>query len=239
MLFPKVNAAMTVPRVLVLTCDKYQWCLRPFAYLFNTYWSSLQPVLVGCFSSVPFPLPDNFETYKIDRHDYPPGKWSNGLIRFLKSIPDEYIVLMLEDYWLCRTADVGAVPTLTEWMMQHPDVVRFDLTADRLYGQGMRDIGAYGHYDVIECDKDAPYQMSLQAAIWKRDLLLRLLRPDQSAWETEIHTDMTKVDMRVAGTRQYPVRYANGVLKGKLDSAQISLIPDPHKDVIGQWFPKE
>jgi hypothetical protein len=230
---------MQLIRVFVLTCNKYLWALRPFSYLFNQYWSSLQPVVVGCFAPPSFPLPDNFTIYQIDKQDYPANKWSNGLIKMLKAVNDEFVVLLLEDYWLCRGVDHSGILTLRDYMIGHGNVVRFDLTADRLYGHMMRDVDYWGHYDIIECAEDAPYQMSLQAAIWRRELLLWLLQPDKSAWEVELHTNMVGRDVRVLGSRQYPIRYSNAVYQGKIDRGQIGNIPMPHRGVIDQWIPGE
>lgn len=225
-------------RVFVPTCDKYSWALRPFMHLFNLYWSSLQPVVVGVYHIPILEHPFNFSFFQIDTHDYPANRWSDGLIRMLSAVDDEYLVLLLEDYWLCRTVDCGGVMTLAEYMSQHPDVVRFDLTADRLYGAGMHDVDMYGHYDVIECAENAPYQMSLQAAIWNRKLLLGLLERGKSAWEVEIHTNMVGRGMRVLGSRQMPIRYANGLYKGKLDMRQIEMIPEPQRSEVLKMIPQ-
>jgi len=47
-------------KLLVTTCDKAEWAMRPFAYLFNTYWSSQQEVDI-LYEHVPkFQLPKNF-----------------------------------------------------------------------------------------------------------------------------------------------------------------------------------
>ncbi len=225
-------------RVLVLTCNSYLWAVRPFSLLFNTFWSSLQPVIVGGFALPTFPLPDNFEFFQIDKRDYPKNRWSDALIRMLEVIKDEYFVLLLEDYWLCRGVDHGGVLTLYEYMRAHPEIVRLDLTADRLYGHMMHDVEPYGHYDIIECAEDAPYQMSLQAAIWKRELLLQLLERGKSAWEVEIHTNMIGRNMRVVGSRQWPVRYANAVYQGRLDLEQIGRIPEPQKSEVLKMIPE-
>lgn len=226
-------------RVFILTCNNYLWCLKPFAYLFNTFWSSLQPVVVGGFASPSFELPPNFTFYQIDKVNYGPNQWSDGLIKMLNALQDEYFVLLLEDYWLCRGVDHSGVLTLLEYMKGHPNTVRFDLTADRLYGHMMKDVDFWGHYDIIECAEDAPYQMSLQAALWKRELLLKLLEPGRSSWQTEIYTNMVGNGMRVLGSRQFPVRYANGVYQGKIDWGQINMIPEGHRDVISRWIPNE
>lgn len=226
-------------RVFVYTSDPYLWCIKPFSYLFNIYWSELQEVIVGGFTPPRFPLPANFTFHQIDRKPYPKEKWSDGLIRFLQDYHEDIFVLLLEDYLLRRTVDHAGIETIAQYMRlgQNEDVVRFDLTADRLYGKGMRDIEPWGHYDIIACDKDAMYEISLQAAIWNRRNLLSLLRPGMTPWEVEIQTDMTQQPYRVLGTRQWLVRYSNLMLKGEVVPDELELIPQPHRDIIKAWIP--
>jgi hypothetical protein len=225
-------------RVFCYVSDPYLWCLKPFSYLFCTYWSELQEVIVGGFTPPQFPLPKNFHFHQISKKPYPKEMWSDGLIRFLNDYPDDIFVLMLEDYLLRRTVDCAGVSTLAQYMRlgNNNDVVRFDLTADRLYGKGMHDIEPWGHYDIIACDKDAMYEMSLQTAIWNRRNLLTLLRPGMNPWEVETQTDMQKQPYRVLGTRQNPVRYANLMLKGEVMDYELEHIPEPHRSAIEQWI---
>ncbi len=224
------------PRVFVMTSDDYLWAIKPFAYLFNIYWSELQEVVVGCFKLPDFKLPDNFRLFQIDRHNYPANFWSDALSKLLKVFKDEQIVFMLEDYWLCRTVDTRGVATLAELANNFGNVLRVDLTDDRLYAGGKFDIGAYGHYDIIETLNDVPYQMSTQAGIWNTKLLLDILIPNKSAWEVEMHTCPPST-MRVIGTRQCPVRYANAILKGKLNDEEIARIPQPHRNDVLKMIP--
>jgi hypothetical protein len=224
--------------VVVLTSDKYMWAMRPFAYLFNIYLSSLQPVTVGCFR-IPnyFVLPPNFTLFQIDRRNYPADKWSDGLIKLLRSIREDHVLFMLEDYWLTRTVDIQGVSACYEYMQARPDVLRFDLTDDRQYAGGVKDVDKWGHYDIVETFFETPYQMSTQAGIWNRRLFLELLTPGKSAWEVEIHTQPPK-EMRVLGTRQCPMRYANALLKGALDIDQLAKIPAEHQQAIYDMIPK-
>lgn len=224
--------------VYVITSDKYLWALAPFCYLFNIFWSSLQHVIIVGFSTPHFILPPNFEFYSISPSNYPADRWSDALITFLTRKAERHFCLLLEDYWLCRTVDVGGVRACHQYVYERPEILRVDLTADRLYAGGMRDVDYWGHYDIVETPYDTPYQMSTQAGIWNRDLLLRLLHPGKSAWEVELHTSVPP-EMRVIGTRQMPVRYANGILKGKLDTKELQKIPQLHLQHIMQWIPKE
>ena len=225
-------------RVFCYTSDPYIWLLKPFCYLFNQYWSELQEVVVGGYTPPQFELPPNFKFHQIDKNPYPKEKWSDGLIRFLQDFNDEIFVLMLEDYLLRRTVDHQGIMTLADYMRlrSNQDVVRLDLTNDRLNAEGMHDIEPYGHYDIIACNKDTMYEMSLQAAIWNRRNLLAVLRPGFTPWEVETHSNMIHQPFRVLGTRQFPVRYSNLMLKGDVMDYELEHIPEPHRSDIERWI---
>lgn len=207
-------------RTFVITCDKYSWALKGFCYQFNKYWSGLQPVVIAGYKKPKFKLPDNFSFYSINKQEYPSKRWSTGLIHFLRDMRDDHFVLMLEDYWLCRGVNHQSIDTLHQFCQDHPQVLRMDLTDDRQYSGQQRDfdyVPYYGYNDIVWTPQDSPYQMSLQAAIWNRKLLLEVLHVDESAWQVETAGTATNVrnreDIWVLGTRQRPVRYAN-VFKG-------------------------
>lgn len=225
-------------RVFVEVNDKNLWALRPFAYLFNLYWSTLQPVVVFGYSRPDFSLPPNFEFFSIDRYNYPAERWSDGFMMFLNSVPDDHFVLMLVDYWLCRTVDVRGVGACFDYVADKPDVLRIDLTDDRQYAGGIVDLEAYGSYDIIESPFATPYQFSTQAGIWRRDLMLSLLRPGKTPWEVEMYTQ-PPLEMRVLGTRQCPVRYANAILKGQIDREQLKKIPEDHRRHVMSMSPED
>lgn len=203
-------------RVVVPTCDRYLWALRPFQYLFNTYWSELQPVVIGGFSFPPFQLRGNFQFVQIDRNEYPAERWSDGLIRLLtKFVEDDIIVLLLEDYWLCRGVNHEAVRALAEFMRGRDDILRIDLTADRLHsGKGV-DVGYYGCWDLLETSPDTPYQWSTQACLVNRRHFLSCLKPGLAPWDFELQgNELIPEGLRVLGTRQWPVRYVNAIGMG-------------------------
>jgi hypothetical protein len=103
------------------------------------------------------------------------------------------------------------------YMLDNPDVIRFDLTTDRL-GDKHHDIGWFHHFDLIEAEKTATYNLSFQASIWRRELLLEVLRPGESPWESEINGSvrLNATPYRVVGTRQWPMKYIIAVNKGRL-----------------------
>lgn len=234
---------MAVP-VYVLTSEKYLWQIRPFAYLFNIYWSSLQSVTVVTDVKPTYPLPPNFSIRSVSGNSpLPKEKWSDGLAVMLNNIPHDHFVLLLEDYWLIRTVDHKGIETLADYMRQHDDILRLDLTDDRQYNGEAYDIGSYGHYDLVETPPKSAYQMSLQAGIWNKGLLMSVLRSGLTPWEVELYLSPAlhdRPDLRVVGTRQCPVRYAN-ISKTKEDGQVLdfSKLQTDHLDAMRRrgWLP--
>lgn len=218
-------------RVIVMTSDKYLDALRPFAWLFNKYWSPEQEVLVAGFTPPEFDLPDNFSFHSIGKfEDYPWSKWSDALLDLFEQIDDEVFALMLEDYWLTRPVDVGAVQILYDYMMQFRYVLKMDLCADRLYAMNMQDYGTAGRVDLVKSDYNSPYHMSLMTGLWNRDLMSQAVVRGWSAHDVELSgTERLKKfrdKMLVLGTRQWPVRHtlafrAQDPTALKLDDLQV------------------
>jgi len=203
--------------------------------MMRVYWSELQPTIVGGFARPGFELPKSFQFHQISPSEYPVDKWSNALIKFLNEIPDEYFVMFMEDFWLNRTVDSRGIQTLYEYMQGNPDILRIDLTMDRLYAGGMHSFDTWGHYDLITAP-GSPYQLSFQTGIWNKRRLLEVLKPDWSPWDVEIHgtsvVNEERKDLIVLGTRQNPVSYANVIDKGKWNKSQFETIDPLHRQLI-------
>ncbi len=231
--------------VLVYTCTEYHHLLPAFSALFNTFWSEQQEV---CWAGGPkdVNLPPNFRWYPVQSRVA--FRWSDGLLEFLGMRNDPVVCLMLEDYWLCRAADAYALPSLADYVAQRPDVLKLDLTTDRLHSGHARDVDYWGHCDIIETDWETPYQLSLQAALWSRKNLLDILRPEMSPWDFEL-SDM-RPPYRVLGQRQAILRYVNaggmGLPKNEyrtehvregLGGVTIDRIPDEHLAMVRRLMP--
>lgn len=226
--------------VMVYTCNEYADVLPGFAYLFQTFWSALQPVAyAGCPK---MDLPANFTWYDVQSRVA--ERWSDGLIEFLDMLDDTIICWLLEDYYLCRGVHHQAVASLVDYMRMHPDILKIDLTGDRLYSGDAKDVDYWGHLDIITTSWDTPYQFSTQAALWNREHLLSVLRPEMSPWDFELHSAIPE-GLHVLGTRQYPLRYVNflgmGLAKNEyriehrrkgLGGVTIERIPDDHVEFM-------
>lgn len=207
-------------QVAVITSDKTSWALRPLAYTFRVYWDIELRVIVGGYTPPPFPLTPHYWQFRSlgDFADYPVDKWSDGLIKFLDSIRDDLVLLHFDDFWLIREVDQRAINIAQGYMNNHPNVARFDLTSDRLGAAGIRDIGNAGYLDLIEAPHDSPYNFSYQTAIWRREMLLDLIVPNESAALSEMNGNgrLLAKGWDVVGTRQVPMKYCIAVQHGKI-----------------------
>lgn len=223
-------------KVIVSTCDKYVYSLQGFAFLFNRYWSELQEVTIIGYKPPQTTLPPNFEFVSMG-NDPGYSDWTTGVIDYLHSIDDQYFVLLLEDYWLCRGVNHQAISTLYELCHSYPKILRMDLTADRQFnGKSLpfQYLPYWGYLDLIWTPPNSEYQMSLQAGIWNRNHLLGLLEPGRSIWDIEIGYISNKIhnrsDLWVLGTKQCPIRYANVFNNGNQGKLILDGLSDKDKE---------
>lgn len=237
--------------VVVTVSDKYLWALKPFAYLFNKYWQlpdgAMQKVWVAGYKRPDYELPPNFTFHQIYPVGYPKEKWVDGFVEFMDAVPlSQNFVLLLEDYWLSRKADVGGAFVLANYMEMFPNILRVDLTADRLYAGGARDVGTFDRFDLIEAP-GSQYQMSMQAGIWNKGLLKEVFRQlgehQHSAWDVELEgtsiVNRNAYDMRVIGTRQNLVRYCNGMNNDRQNRVNFSGLSQSDSEYLRDLVPQE
>jgi len=196
--------------IVIYTNIWYYRFLPGFAYLFNKYWSAQIPVYVFGHEPLNVELPPNFAFESISPQSLLAESWSTGMIHTLQSMQTSHVILMLEDYWLKEPVNQSCVDDCSSFVVSHDEVLRMDLTGDRLGSGYAFDIGRWNKTDMIETYHDVPYQLSLQAGIWNRRWFLSMLIPQRSPWffETMLQQSLPKY-WRVIGTRQMPVRYVN------------------------------
>jgi len=207
--------------VVVTTSDKYLPALLPYIYLTREYWSRLKQFKVMGFSQPEFELPKNFEFISVGKfEDYPVERWTDAVIKFLEEhLENELFILMLEDYWITRRVSDEAISLAAAYMERHPNIIKFDLCADRLYAGGaIRGYDTFGFLDIVKSDPTSAYHMSLMTGMWRKSLLLELLkqRPSKgwSPHDVEI-TGTTRLQrmehMIVVGSEQWPIRHTLGL----------------------------
>jgi hypothetical protein len=208
-------ASMTV---LIQSCDRYSDLWKPFYHFFHRHWPDN-----------PFPVYHLSETKKLSNKkiiDISGGidkTWSELLIGALKEIKTDYVLLLLEDYFLIRKVNNNRLFELLEIAKKEsPFFIR-------IFPVPGPDTD-HPHYPEIGIiDKKSAYAISTQATIWNREMLLNFLRPRESAWDLEVKGSARAAELKApflslknkhgkgkAEDADYPFTYfCTAVYKGK------------------------
>lgn len=115
---------------------------------------------------------------------YSPGEkipWGKRMIDTLKRIDSEFVLFFLEDFWLDAPVDDAYFRECLQKMQENPDVAV--LSFQRTHGPNIRD----GRFERFEKrPQKAEYRFNCQAALWRRERLIKFMRPFESPWDWEI-----------------------------------------------------
>lgn len=210
--------------IVCLTSDKGNWLIPGFYHLWCKY--GKEPLLVAGYTPPPGYTGD---FYKIgEGNDYPVKRWSDGLIKLLWELTTDYVILLLEDYWLVRQVNWRVVQDAVEYMERNKVIARCDLTTDRLRDNYDNiDDAHLGVTDFYRSRPDIPYNFSYQASLWRRKFLFPIIASGETPWQSELHGNirLTQAGFGVAGTRQCPMRYVIVVNKGVFSPAGLWMVP--------------
>jgi len=198
-------------RILLLTSDLYIRCVIPYAWLLKKYWPNHPQVVVGGFTPPDFEMPDGFVFHSIGKFsDYPIERWSDAFISFIKNLPDEVFVFMLEDMWIVRHVPDKIVQMCYDYMIQFEYVARLDLTGDRLNAGDATFYGKLGDISLVFSNPRGQYHLSTMPAFWRKSHLLRALIPGESPWQVELsgtpRLGALSNEVIVLGTNAWPIK---------------------------------
>lgn len=163
----------------------------------------------------------------IDGEPYPTPKWTDSLTTVFEHLPDEHFILMQIDYFINRPVELDKIELL-RCFLHSRQVAKIDLTLDvTRYAHSL--YATHGNIQIIASGQSANYRSSLQAAIWRKDYFLPLLKPNRSPWDFEsmgMH-ELKNDGKLILGIDQPhfgPVSYANLYARGKVDSEEMERI---------------
>ncbi len=168
--------------IIVPSCDKYQDLWAPFFSFLFKFWPDCQS---------PVYLFTNKGSHPDARVSVirtgPERNWSSELKAALEQLTDDYILLILEDYFIYEPVNNEAINRLFEVARQeHADFLRLGCFPSRYNSYYPYD-PLPGYPDLAKVRTGGRYYINLQTAIWKRQSLLDLLVDGENPWEFEIN----------------------------------------------------
>lgn len=160
--------------ILISSCDIYADLWKPYFTFFFRYWPDC-----------PFPiyLVANDLEYEDERvitlrlgSDH---GWAGNTRRALEQVQSPYVLYTHEDFFLNRSVSNTRILQLLDYMKL------CGAGYLRLYPSPGPDEVCADNPEVGEIKKGSEYRTSLQAAIWKREVMLSLLVDGESPWQME------------------------------------------------------
>lgn len=177
--------------VLVNSCDKYSDLWNPFFTLYKKYASSLECPIILNTESIDF----SFEGLDIKCIHLPDAnernKYSARMSYCLSKISSEYVLVLLDDFFLRESINIELIQQIIEWMDKDKRIVYFN--CDNIpvyYDEWEKD--KYPGFHRVPCGNC--YTLNLQAAIWRTKKLRDYWRSNSikeiTPWEWEIYTNI-------------------------------------------------
>ena len=143
--------------------------------------------------------------------------WFYRTIKSLESIDEDYVLFLLEDYFLSKNQYNKTYDSIIDYMY-----------SENIYYYQLSSVQSKSKEAVADYNKDISYPISLQAAIWNRKEFLNILYEiydtgAKTPWEFEkyfvlLNKEPKKIKNYTSGIRYNTediLGYKNGVLQGK------------------------
>ncbi len=168
--------------LIVSSCDKCSDLWPSFFKLWRKNWIGFDRKVYLCTDS---------KTFEYDGMDIecplnmPEGStWSENLMSLLGGIDAEYVLFMLDDFWLKSPVDIVSL-TRCEEIIRSDQSIGFICLIGQLEPSIENPISS-DYPNLIEYGRKTPYRVTTQVGLWRKDYLLSLLRQHESAWWFEM-----------------------------------------------------
>jgi hypothetical protein len=162
--------------IVVMTSEKYKDVWVPFYYFMEKYWANCNyPIYHVSEGDLPV---TSFTINHIERR--PADSWNEILSNALDNISQDYILLLLSDFFLLRSVNSYKIE-------QYLNILEKENAAFiRIFPCPGPHFSYKNYLDIGLIEKKTPYSISTQATIWKKNDLLNFICKFKDDSELEI-----------------------------------------------------
>ena len=163
--------------VLVNSCDGYEDLWIPFFTLYRKYWDDKSVRLLLNTECKDF----SFDGLQIECVHCDDSRYGARMLYALSQIETEYVLILLDDFFLRSSVDLSRILQITQWMDNDAEIACFNSEC----------LAVYADWEVDRCPgfrrvpPGNPYILNMQGAIWRTNSLKKYWRPHVSPWEWE------------------------------------------------------
>ena len=159
--------------VLVVSCDAYRDLWQPFFHCFHKYWPDC-PYAVRLGSNECRHADERVSPVLVGTDQ----GFASNLLRMLDQIPEEWILLWIEDRVLAAPVDTRRIGAVVEFARGH-DAGFVKLISSPPFAR------AKGTAEFGEIEKGIRYRVCMTVGLWNKRTLRAILKPGESPWQTE------------------------------------------------------
>ena len=211
--------------VLVNGCDKHFDLIPDFFKLFIKYWSSCDAKVILNTESMSY---ENSSIDLINLHIPDSRSWSDRLIQSLEHIDTEYVIIMLDDFYIESAVKTDMIKKCIEWMNADRKIACFSFKNTPCGKEPSKKFKDYAELKVTDS-----YRFNCQIGIWRVRTLKKLLRPHEDAWHFERYSGYRSFRMNIKSysileSVEGPFDYNWGKLnyRGKLNLSEIERLKE-------------
>lgn len=171
---------------LMSSCDTYEDLWEPFFECLDIYWKDIKcPVYLNTEYKRFVPQKKlHFSVTTLNQTSNKTVSWSRRFIDVLERIEEEYVFLVLDDFFVCNEVDTPFFEEILDIMDNDDTIASFQMCGTRKRNQ---DITSYSKNNKMEyklIGKNG-WKTHFVPTIWRKSTLLKWLRPWESIWAFE------------------------------------------------------
>lgn len=221
--------------IIVNSCDAYSDLWDPFFLCMSEYWPECEYRVVLNTETKDYSPPPQLKC-KLSTHHYRPRPvtpWGARLLSTLKDVNTDFVIVAYDDFLLNDYVNQDKIAKLLELMSSDPNIGVVYLT--KLLDVP-KTVGT--EHGLARVAAKADYRLNSAPAIWRRDLLIKLTKPNDNPWAWEYFGSYrtfanSAVFLAIPddGADIYPYDYRKGgaIYRGKWVSEVIKPIIDRFK----------
>lgn len=207
--------------ILIVSCDKNIKLLDVFFAFFKRFYMLPE--------NTPVYLSMEESTYQYDGLNIHVindtcGNWSLRVKNALNHITEDATLLLLDDFIIESPVLINEIERLSKAIHENTDIAHFALTTVPMRNES--DVVYYGKY--FKRHRFGNYKTTLQAGLWRTEILKRLLNDGESAWQFEIYANirsyvLNKSFYAVTSKELKPIAYNEGLfcVQGKQNEEEV------------------
>jgi hypothetical protein len=166
--------------LVLCSCDNYSDGWYPFCYQLKKNWPEFNYTIYLNTESKSFHYDGLNIISPFSQKEKIFEEWSDRLLQLLEQIPNKFIILMLEDFWLTEKVNNQKITSIMDIMKNNESIGFICLR---------REQDENSHtcpYELLrESDINKKFRITTQAGMWRKSYLMKILRKHESAWYFE------------------------------------------------------